>query len=38
MRGTLEFGFAVYRHFIKRADVQNKLGELTGKAIKEAGV
>lgn len=37
VRDTLEFGFDVYRN-LKQADVQNKLGELLGKAIKGAGV
>lgn len=37
VRETLEFGFDVYRN-LKQADVQNKLGELIGKAIKGAGV
>lgn len=37
----LEFGFGVYRNLNDgkmQADVQNKLGEPMGKAIKEAGV
>ena len=38
VRHTLEFGLDAYGNLLKQADVQNRLGELIGKAVKETGV